>query len=314
MRNFGLKNLQVANVDNFTSPLGMKLRKKINGPLRQILKLAAGKKIIIEKYPELEKDEAYIFCSTHYFTEDIIAGLAGLDRNAYALIGTTDQVEHNPQMYAAWLNGMIYVNRLDEKNRKESVKKMEYVLNNGTSVLMYPEGGWNNTENLLCQPLFAGPYTLAQSTKKQVVPIATFNDEEHNKIYMRFGEPLDLTKYDKKEALTKLRDSMATMIYEMIEEHTTPIKRETLKGDLHQQHMEKRKNEYLKNKWTRDVWDEELAFYQSKDYTPQQEVRKSLDNVNITSRNAHILAPILVKRLEDQKYNFKQYMKKNWNK
>lgn len=314
MRNFGLKNLQVSNVENFTTPLGMKLRKEINGPLRAILKIAAGKRIIIEQYPTLKKDDAYIFCSTHYFTEDIIAGLAGLDRNAYALIGTTDQIDHNPQMYAAWLNGMIYVNRLDKESRKESIKKMEYVLNNGTSVLMYPEGGWNNTENLLCQPLFAGPYVLAVNTKKLVVPIATFNAKEEKTIYMRFGEPLDLTKYNKKDALTILRDNMATMMYEMMEDHTDKIKRSDLQGDLHQKHMEERKNEYLKNKWTRDVWDEELAYYQSKDFTPQQEVRKSFDNVNITYKNANILAPILVKRLEDEKYDFKQYMKKNWNK
>ena len=105
----------------------------------------------------------YIFASTHFFDEDIIANLAVIDRNAWVLIGTTDQLEHNPQMYAAWLNGLVYVNRLDADSRKESVKKMLRILNAGSSVLIFPEGGWNNSENLLVNPLFSGPWLLAKS-------------------------------------------------------------------------------------------------------------------------------------------------------
>lgn len=314
MRNFGLKNLQVANVENFTTDFGMKLRRVINKPLRSVLKLAAGKKIIVDSYPDLEDKEQYIFCSTHYFSEDIIAALATIDRNAYALIGTTDQIDHNPQMYAAWVNGMIYVNRLDDASRKDSVKKQERVIKGGNSVLIFAEGGWNNTENLLCNPLFSGPYILSCDTGKKVVPIATFNDDKNNLIYMRYGDPIDLSKYDKKEALTILRDEMASMMYKLMEEHGEVLNRNDLTGDLHLQHMEERRKEYLKVKWTKDVWDEELTVYKSKDITTPQEVRESLDEVNITSDNAYILAPVLVKRLKDKEYNFKDYMKRNWNK
>ena len=108
-----------------------------------------------KEYPKLEKDMPYIFASTHYFNEDIIAALATVDRSAYALIGTTDQVENNTLMYAAWAYGLIYVDRRSQESRKQSILKMEHVLNNGTSVIMYPEGGWNNTENLICKRLFA---------------------------------------------------------------------------------------------------------------------------------------------------------------
>ena len=40
-----------------------------------------------------------------------------------------DQIEHNPQMYAAWANGMIYVDRTDKQNRHDAVSKMEKVIN-----------------------------------------------------------------------------------------------------------------------------------------------------------------------------------------
>lgn len=314
MKNKGLKNVKISNVDNFTTDTGMKLRRVIGKPLRKILKMAAGKKVVIDRYPKLEKDEQYIFASTHYFNEDIIAGMAAIDRSAYALIGTTDQVDNNPLMYAAWLYGLIYVDRNDPESRKQSVLKMEKVLNNGSSVIMFPEGGWNNTENLLCQRLFAGPYVLSQLTGKKVVALSTFSDPESDTIHVMASDPIDMTNMSKEEALELLRDTMATMMYEEIEKYSTPYERSKYYEDIHMQHMESRRKEYLKEKWTRDVWDEELTVYKPKHITTAEEVRASLDNVHIDEKNAYIFAPILARREEDKKYDFKRYMKKNWNK
>ena len=314
MKNKGLKNVKISNVDNFTTDTGMKLRRVIGKPLRKVLKMAAGKKVVIDRYPKLEKDEQYIFASTHYFNEDIIAGMAAIDRSAYALIGTTDQVDNNPLMYAAWLYGLIYVDRNDPESRKQSVLKMEKVLNNGSSVIMFPEGGWNNTENLLCQRLFAGPYVLSQLTGKKVVALSTFSDPESDTIHIMASDPIDMTNMSKEEALELLRDTMATMMFEQIEKYSTPYERSKYYEDIHMQHMESRRKEYLKEKWTRDVWDEELTVYKPKHITTAEEVRASLDNVHIDEKNAFIFAPILARREEDKKYDFKRYMKKNWNK
>lgn len=314
MKNKGLKNVKISNVDNFTTDTGMKLRRVIGKPLRKALKMAAGKKVVIDRYPKLDKDEQYIFASTHYFNEDIIAGMAAIDRSAYALIGTTDQVDNNPLMYAAWLYGLIYVDRNDPESRKQSVLKMEKVLNNGSSVIMFPEGGWNNTENLLCQKLFAGPYILSQLTGKKVVALSTFSDPESDTIHIMASDPIDMTNMEKEEALELLRDTMASMMFEQIEKYSIPYERSKYYEDIHMQHMERRRQEYLKEKWTRDVWDEELTVYKPKHITTAEEVRTSLDNVHVDKDNAYILAPILARREEDKKYDFKQYMKKNWNK
>lgn len=314
MKNKGLKNVKIANFDTFTTDTGIKLRRCISKPLRGILKMAAGKKIIIDKYPELDEDEQYIFASTHYFNEDIITALASIDRSAYALIGTTDQIDNNPLMYAAWLYGLIYVNRQDAESRKQSILKMERILNSGSSVILFPEGGWNNTENLLCQRLFAGPYILSQMTGKKVVPLSIFSEPESNEIHVMASEPIDMSNMEKEEALDILRDTMASMMYEEIEKHSTPYKRPETYEDIHLSHMESRRKEYLKEKWSRDVWDEELTVYKPKHITTAEEVRASLDNVHIDENNAYIMAPILVRREEDKKYDFKQYMKKKWNK
>ncbi len=290
MNNIGLKNLKVASVDTFTTNVGIKLRRVINPALRQVLKLATKRKIIVESYPNLNPKKNYIFASTHSFDEDIIAGLATIKHPKYVLMGTTDQIDHNPQMYAAWLNGMIYVNRLDPESRKESVKKMERILNSGSSVLLFPEGGWNNTENLICQKLFAGPYILAQKTGVEVVPISAYNAHNSNEIYINVGEPLDLSNLSKEEAKEKLRDELATMMYLSMEKHAPRVRRKDLSENARLEYMEERKNEYLRVKWTRDVWDEELTVYSDNE------------------------VPLILKDPLEKKYDFKEYMHKNWNK
>lgn len=315
MKNYGLIKFKNVNVDNFTSNFGMNFRKKINPLLRRVLKLAVKGELIIDNYPKLNDNEPYIFVSLHNFVEDTISNLSTIDRDAYLLFGTTDQLEVNKEMYFAWLNGFIYVDRYDQKSRKEALLKMERVLNNGNSVLIFPEGGFNNTENLLCQRLFASPYILSKSTNAKVVPIAPFYEFGSDKIYMNVGEPMDLSVYDdKKEALTDLRDTLATLMYENIEKHSTRIYRDKLGNDPRMNFMEERRLEYLKTKWTKDVWDEELTRYLDQNEREYNQVQESMDNIIISKDNAKIMAPILVKRLEDKKYDFKRYMHENWNK
>lgn len=310
MVNMGLIKLKDATVETFTTNTGLKIRKYINRPLRYILEKSTKGKIILESYPKLEKDEAYIFASTHFHCEDIISNLAVLDRNAYALMGTTDQIEHNPLMYGAWLNGFIYVDRWDNQSRKSSIPKMERVLNAGNSVLIWPEGSLNNSENLLIQKLFGGPYYLAKSTGKKVVPISNYLQPETNTIYIRVGNPIDLTTYEKEDALDILRDAMASMMFEQIKEHSIPIKRAELTGDHHQTHLEDRRQEYLKNKWTSvDKILEELVVYKDKTITTYEEILRSLENVEITKDNARIIAPLLEDIQNVGKYDLKKYVK-----
>jgi len=314
LKNYKLVDLLNANVDNFTTDRGLEIRRKYAKLLKFFLKIATPEKIIVDNYPQLNKNEPYIFASTHGFSSDIIACLATIDRSAYLLMGSTNQIEYNRLMYAAWLNGFIYVNRLDDVSRQQSVKKMERVLNSGSSVLIFPEGGYNNTENNLCNKLFAGPYVLAKKTGCKVVPIAPFYEQNSDKIYMNYGEPIDLGEFpDKKEALLYLRDVLSTMVYENMEKHSSPyIRNEDV--DEHISFMEQRRKEYLKNPWTRDVWDEELTQYLDSDEREYNATMETLEKVHIDEKNAAVMGPILARRMECKKHNFNNYMHNNWNK
>lgn len=310
--NIGIQHLKTATVKNFAGGLGIRLRRGLQPLLRRALRLGTRRRVIVERYPTLEKGKPYIFTSTHFFDEDVIANLISMDRNAWILFGTTNQLEYNRQTYAAWLNGMIYIDRMDAQSRKDSVAKMKRILQAGSSILMFPEGGWNNTENLLIQKLFPGPWKLAAETGCQVVPVAAFHDLGADVIYMRYGDPLELGVMEREEAMGLLRDTMATMLFEMMEAHAAPLRREELPRDLHLWHMETRRQAYLRVPWTRDVWDEELTVYQPRDVGRPEEVWAFVDDIAITPANAHILAPILVERERARRYDFKAYMKRNW--
>ena len=314
MKNIGLTKLEKASVDNFTTSIGIKVRRIINRPIRSILKLFTNGKITVDKYPKLEKGKQYIFASTHACVEEISATLSTIDRSAYTLCGTTDQFEHNPKMYANWATGVIYVNRMDEESRKESLLKQKRILNEGSSILLFPEGGLNNNENLLIQRLFNGAYILSRDTNIEVVPMATFNELGSKNIYVSVSEPIKLYEYDKEEANIILRDALATLTYEHIFNHGTKLKRSELPSDPRMWYMEERRNEYLRTKWTRDVWDEELTIKRDKMNPYPNEVRKTFENVRVTKDNAYVMAPILSRLDEDNKYDFNRYMHENWDK
>ena len=89
--------------------------------------------------------------------------------------------------------------------------------------------------------------------------------------------------------------------------------RTKLNEDVHIQFMEQRRQEYLKNPWTRDVWEEELTRYLDKDDKEYYSMLKSHDNIKVTANNADKVAAFLMKLEELEKYDFKEYMHRNWN-
>lgn len=312
--NILLTRVLTSTSKTFATSFGFKVRRFIKPVLRPILRLASGRKIHVESYPKLEKGVPYIFVSTHGFVDDVITNFACVDRSAYMLVGTPDQVEHNPAMYAAWVCGMVFVDKTNPQNRKDSVEKMVRVLENNTSVIVYAEGAWNNTENLLVQPLFASPWILAQRTGCKVVPIAMHQEYKQKDIWYRAGEPIDLVGLEKREALEKLRDAMATLTWGLMEDHATVLKRAELSAEPRLDYIDERMREYLCTKWTRDDWAMEVTIYRDKSLPPTpEEVRASFDNVMITPQNADIFAPIVARREEDKKYDLVSYMQKNWN-
>lgn len=301
-----------ASVDKFTSDFGIRVRQVLNKPLRSVIKLTLKRKLIIESYPKLPQNKPYVFASTHSVDEDVVASISCIDRNTYFLLGSTDQWRYNPQMYAAWVNGVIYVDRENTVSRHNSVKKMIRVIKSGSSILIFPEGSWNNSENLLCNQLFAGPYLIAQETGAEIVPICPFRDDESNTIFFNASNPIKTEGRSKEEVLSELRDSLASLLYFSIEKHTKTLHRASLDNNLHKNYMISRCKEFQRVKWKNPSWEEELTLYKSKNYITEDDVYKDFYKISVTHKNFNIILPILKQLQENQEQDFLAFMNRNW--
>ena len=175
MYNYGIGELNKKGVDDFTTDIGLKIRKDIDKPFKKACNiftkaniiydnnngtmsddeyykqlndekipasnypLKDGKNnIVVLKYPKLNKDEPYIFLGNHTCPEDIETMLNVIDRNAYLVLGSIESLKYNPEMYGSFINGMIPFDILDEKERKEIIPKSCRVLKTN-SILIFPE-------------------------------------------------------------------------------------------------------------------------------------------------------------------------------
>lgn len=318
MIKFLMNKAEKADINNFTSNFGMKLRRLIQKPMsiiyRGVIRVFYKKKITVNRMTKLDKKKCYIFAINHSFYLDGGSVIATNDRNCYSLFGATEQLHDDPCTIFIWMSGLIYVNRFDKQSRKDSVKKMDKVLKSGSSIMLFPEGRWNDSENLLCQKIFSGAYNLSFENQVEVVPVSVYNETLNKNIYVTYGKPLKLYDYDKDMGLQILRDNLATMLYEQIEKYSTPFEREKIKGDIHFDYMDKRMYEYSKAKWKSDYcWDDELFVYKSGDID-LEEVWENIDKIEITEKNKDIFEGLIDELNRRKKYNFANYMNENYRK
>lgn len=313
-----------ADLDNFTSDRGNTIRNLINRPWRKIVALTSMKnKVIIEEEQYLNSNRPYIFVSTHYFTEDVIGLFSSLNRQAYMLMGTTDQIENNPLMIAAILFGFFHVDRMDPDDRKLCFEKQNNLIERGESFINYIAGSWENSENEL-QPLsFSGPYKTSVETNALIVPVSSYLVREDKTIYMRFGTPLDLTKTPLEEANEIIRDTLATMHYKQIEKYSYPIKEvkisnmEDTTHDLpynqHIAYMNQIGYEYWNQPWTKPFAKEEIGLRRKK-ITTEEEVYSFIDKLSRDKliELSNYLADVMKDIDEKRRYDIINYLDENY--
>ena len=313
-----------ADLDNFTSDKGNTIRNLINKPWRKIVALTSMKnKVIIEEEQYLNSNRPYIFVSTHYFTEDVIGLFSSLNRQAYMLMGTTDQIENNPLMIAAILFGFFHVDRMDPDDRKLCFEKQNNLIERGESFINYIAGSWENSENEL-QPLsFSGPYKTSVKTNALIVPVSSYLVREDKTIYMRFGTPLDLTKTPLEEANEIIRDTLATMHYKQIEKYSYPIKEVKISNikdtthDLpynqHIAYMNQIGYEYWNQPWTKPFAKEEIGLRRKK-ITTEEEVYSFIDKLSRDKliELSNYLADVMKDIDEKRRYDIINYLDENY--
>ena len=335
-KNLFINQLNTKDVDHFTTDTGLFLRRKTNGAFRKLCNIFTNatiiradtpdyasdeeyygnlkpdriplshyplstkknaNNIVVERYPKLDKDESYIFVGSHVCPEDIETMLNIIDRNAYLILGSVENLNYNPEVYLSWLNGMIVFNVLDQNERSALPAKMERVLQT-QSILIFPEGSHNYDLNKLIKPLYDGPVNLALKTGKKIVPVVLVKDYENNMAYLDVGNPIDVRnldlnmqdyypgkeeneKYRIKSMSSYVRDQMATAVWHMMERHLEPIRRNDY-VDLGQHFADFYVTDtFQKINWKHDVFDAEYLTKKTKEEQEYEAVVRMLSGLHL---------------------------------
>ena len=161
----------------------------------------------------LPEEGNYLIVANHMCIEDIPTLAQALKKHFYLLV--SDEDKGTIDGLGLELNGVIWVHRTDKKSRQNASKDIVEVLKNGKNFAMYPEATWNLSPNLLILPMNYGCIRIALEANVPIVPVVSFfdSDSRHTIIGEKFYPSNDLTS-----SISDLRDIMATMVFNEIEQ------------------------------------------------------------------------------------------------
>lgn len=209
---------------------------KMRGGLTHWLFLHLGKYFfegmhqhILIKEPLPEDGRPLIFAPTHYFIQDALSSILLAEKHAYLVFGTLPHFFNTHYGAEAYLNGSILLNRKDKVSRRAVIAKAERLLKNGTGIIIFPEGAWNKSPNRLILPIWHGVFRIAQRTDAWIIPLAHLGVGDN--IYSARLAPIDHRDYStaqEQQALSDLRDSLATGLWLMMERYAVTTRTEFL--------------------------------------------------------------------------------------
>ena len=157
------------------------------------------------------------------------------------------------------LLGAIWVDRKNKKETAEVKNKILRYLNRGQSVLWFPEGTWNLTENMLMLPMRWGIIEVAHKAGGQIVPMAIRYDRKNKKCQVKFSLPLyGEQSADSRNGIQELRDVMAALRWKLMEEYSEVAERK----NMHLSDFEKEKEEIIREYPPLDWEYEESVIYE----------------------------------------------------
>ena len=126
--------------------------------------------IMHKNYYEAEHDKkkAYIFVSNHISYLDA-ALIVKTFRQPLRALGKVEMTKV-PVFGFIYKNAIVTVDRDNASDRSKSVKKLKGVLQRGISILIFPEGTFNETGNPL-KSFYDGAFRIAIETQTPVKPV-----------------------------------------------------------------------------------------------------------------------------------------------
>ena len=130
-------------------------------------------KTILEEASDSNKQ--YIFVANHISYMDIPTTMLAINQ-PFRVLGKQDIVRY-PVFGFIYKAAVILVDRSDVRNRVQSVRLLKAALNKGISILIFPEGTFNETTKPL-KDFYDGAFRLAIQTQTPVKPLLYLDNKK----------------------------------------------------------------------------------------------------------------------------------------
>lgn len=213
---------------------GIKWRKRMHFLLilgLRISRLISGEKLCVINDFHTDTGKPLIYACTHIGWSDVEMAFAVIKAHAYAFWGDPGEMYRRSEGFLFYFNGVICCDSGDKDDRYIGKETCIRLLQQGGSLLIYPEGAWNIIENQVVMPLYSGTVEMAIRSGTEIVPIAI---EQYNKsYYVNIGENINLegyTIFQKREAANYLRDILCTLKWEIWEKYGRALRKDIPDG------------------------------------------------------------------------------------
>ena len=271
------------------SYIPMKIRKAIRPLLRGMLwasRKMQGYEIEIFNRTEIPQGKPIIFAVSHIAKMDFEIVSETIKEQYYVLAADFMHLKGTFSSFFFWMNGVIYIDVLDKKDRKNSRDFMAKVLKQGGNIMLFPEGTWNLSPNELIYDIQLGAVDVAMETGASIVPISVEIYDEQKKFVINMGDVIEIdgaqndTKEFKIHKTTELRDIMATLKYEIWEQEGI-AKREDIENDYWSKYVLRRCAEW----WGYDFREQIMNCYIPKEKMEYWDLMRDMHRMRVREEN-----------------------------
>ncbi len=182
-----------------------------------LLRKINGIKLTIICDERTKTKEPVIYACTHIGGVDIETAFEVIKKSCWLFLGDPREVYKNIDGFMLGLNGVIYLDSKDKYDRRIAKETAIGLLQNGGSLMIFPEGAWNISVNQPIMGLFTGTADIAIQSKAQIVPVALECYGKH--MYAAIGKTIEVAGVweDKYELTNYLRDALASLKWRIFE-------------------------------------------------------------------------------------------------
>jgi hypothetical protein len=181
----------------------------------RIDRLLRKQKIILMGNKEKYKGQ-YIFACTHIGENDLENIYEVIGRGCWWFVGDPGFMYRDVSGLLVWLNGCFFCDLPYRDDCHIAFNRSVELLKKGGSLMIFPEGARNGSENLPVMKLFYGTARLSIQTGVKIVPVAI--EQYKNDFVIKFGERISPDGFEGENDLTIfLRDTLATLKWDIWE-------------------------------------------------------------------------------------------------